>query len=64
MTNRFLVAWMAAVVMLVGSAAQAQQQGPLPTESSFSFAVYGDSRSMMYLPYKSEQEAEARRADG
>ena len=23
---------------------------------SFSFAVYGDSRSMMYLPYKSDQE--------
>ena len=61
MTNRFLVAWMAAVVMLVGSAAQAQQQGPLPTESSFSFAVYGNSRSMMYLPYKKEQEADARR---
>ena len=26
----------------------------------FSFAVYGDSRSMMYLPYKADQEAEAR----
>jgi Calcineurin-like phosphoesterase len=26
----------------------------------FSFAVYGDSRSMMYLPYKQDQEAEAR----
>src|SRR4029077_20012530 len=35
-----------------------------PTSNSagtrFSFAVYGDSRSMMYLPYKAEQEAEAR----
>ena len=28
--------------------------------SGFSFAVYGDSRSMMYLPYKADQEAEAR----
>jgi len=26
----------------------------------FTFAVYDDSRSMMYLPYKSEQEAQAR----
>jgi len=26
---------------------------------SFSFAVYGDSRSMMYLPYKSDQREEA-----
>jgi len=30
------------------------------SHSGFSFAVYGDSRSMMYLPYKSDQEAEAR----
>jgi calcineurin-like phosphoesterase family protein len=27
---------------------------------AFSFAVYGDSRSMMYLPYSSDQEPEAR----
>src|SRR5262245_62187333 len=26
---------------------------------AFSFAVYGDSRSMMYLPYKSAQREEA-----
>ena len=31
-----------------------------PPDTGFSFAVYGDSRSMLYLPYKSEQEAEAR----
>jgi hypothetical protein len=30
------------------------------TGSGFSFAVFGDSRSMMYLPYKANQEAEAR----
>ncbi len=34
------------------------QQKPAPSE--FSFDVYGDSRSMMYLPYKQDQEAEAR----
>jgi hypothetical protein len=27
----------------------------------FSFAVYGDSRSMMYLPYKASEEAAARK---
>jgi len=32
-----------------------------PADAGFSFAVYGDSRSMMYLPYKKEQEADARR---
>ena len=32
-----------------------------PADFGFSFAVYGDSRSMMYLPYKKEQEADARR---
>src|SRR5579862_6911135 len=37
------------------AAQQAQQ-----TASRFSFAVYGDSRSMFYLPYRSDQEAEAR----
>src|SRR5262249_19671558 len=30
-------------------------------DSDFSFDVYGDSRSMMYLPYKASQEADARR---
>ena len=31
-----------------------------PADLGFSFAVYGDSRSMMYLPYQSDQEADAR----
>src|SRR5262249_32687561 len=31
------------------------------TETGFSFAVYGDSRSMMYLPYKASEEKEARK---
>lgn len=29
-------------------------------QTGFSFAVYGDSRSMMYLPYKKDEEAEER----
>jgi hypothetical protein len=36
------------------------QQTSRPSDSGFSFAVYGDSRSMMYLPYRSDQEKEAR----
>src|SRR5664280_549922 len=36
------------------------QQTSRPAETGFSFDVYGDSRSMMYLPYKADQEAEAR----
>jgi Calcineurin-like phosphoesterase len=35
------------------------QQTTRGGDSSFSFAVYGDSRSMMYLPYKSDQRDEA-----
>jgi Calcineurin-like phosphoesterase len=40
-------------VLILAVRAPAQTNG-------FSFAVYGDSRSMMYLPYKADQEAEAR----
>jgi hypothetical protein len=36
----------------------AQQRKPA-AGSAFSFAAYGDSRSMMYLPYKSDQREEA-----
>ena len=41
---------------LPGSATNAVVQ---QATSGFSFAVYGDSRSMMYLPYKSDQREEA-----
>ena len=57
-----------AVAMFVGRPVDCGSQTEPPTKQSsmgqqaqgFSFAVYGDSRSMMYLPYKAEQEAEAR----
>jgi hypothetical protein len=39
----------------------AAQQTKRGAGSAFSFAVYGDSRSMMYLPYKSDQREEATR---
>ena len=37
------------------------EQALRPADSGFSFDAYGDSRSMMYLPYKEDQEAEARK---
>jgi len=37
------------------------QNAESTASSGFSFDVYGDSRSMMYLPYKADQEADARK---
>jgi len=37
------------------------QNTKLAAKSRFSFDVYGDSRSLLFLPYRQEQEAEARR---
>jgi hypothetical protein len=48
-----------AALALQPQTATAQETNPAAA-SAFSFAVYGDSRSMMYLPYKSDQEADAR----
>src|SRR2546430_12221998 len=47
------------VLLLPGANAHAQTATPA-MESAFSFAVYGDSRLMMYLAYKADQETEAR----
>lgn len=47
-------------VLVLRSFTAIAQQPPPPADSGFSFDVYGDSRSMMYLPYKASQEAEAR----
>ena len=49
-----------AAVLALQSRTATAQQVVHPTDTGFSFAVYGDSRSMFYLPYKSDQEAEAR----
>jgi hypothetical protein len=58
---RIILALAAVVILLelTGSAAKAQEQRR-PAKGEFTFAVYGDSRSMMYLPYKQAEEAEAR----
>src|SRR5262245_35388601 len=50
----------ALVALLVLQLGTATAQPAPPAQAGFSFAVYGDSRPMMYLPYKAEQEAEAR----
>jgi hypothetical protein len=58
--NTFVSAAALLVVCAECADAQTAQQAPPTAGSGFSFAVYGDSRSMMYLPYKADQEAEAR----
>lgn len=55
--HRLLLAFFIAPILMHSVLAQnAGSTAP----SRFSFDVYGDSRSMMYLPYKASQEAEAR----
>ena len=57
--------WLILFALIAGLALQPHtltaQQATHPSDKAFSFAVYGDSRSMMYLPYKQDQEAEARK---
>ena len=45
-----------AVLILAGSGLVAAQTA----EAGFSFAAYGDARTMIYVPYKADQDAEAR----
>src|SRR5215467_3697235 len=55
-----LLAFVAVLAVVAGRAATAEkstaEKKPAP---GFSFAVYGDSRSMMYLPGNSDQKEEA-----
>jgi len=66
MNRRHLMAAMCAA-LTAGCATQAEpsvgQNSDGLAARSFSFAVYGDSRSMMYLPYKADQEPQARPYD-
>jgi len=57
--NRRLVLSTLALLPAFQSQTATAQQTKRRTDSAFSFAVYGDSRSMMYLPYKSDQREEA-----
>jgi Calcineurin-like phosphoesterase len=56
--RRALLSSLALLPALQPQTAIAQQIRP-DGNTAFSFAVYGDSRSMMYLPYKSDQREEA-----
>ena len=56
--KHFLLA--AALGQVLGHSAVAQTPAS-PASAGFTFDVYGDSRSMMYLPYKANQEADARK---
>jgi hypothetical protein len=56
---RFHPAFFVFVAALILQLQPASAQPASPAQSGFSFAVYGDSRSMMYLPYKAEEEPQA-----
>src|SRR5262245_63997346 len=56
-------AFIALFALVAGPAAAAEGGTPAKKSASgFSFAVYGDSRSMMYLPYMETQKEEATNA--
>src|SRR5262245_41791103 len=58
-----LFALIALFTLVAGRAAAAEKSTPTKKPvSGFSFAVYGDSRSMMYLPYNLAQKDEATNA--
>jgi Calcineurin-like phosphoesterase len=59
MINRRLL--LSSLALITPQARTAFAQQTTQAGSPFSFAVYGDSRSMMYLPYKSDQREEATR---
>jgi Calcineurin-like phosphoesterase len=56
--KRLLLAVLLPQVLMHSAVAQNAKSAANP---GFSFDVYGDSRSMMYLPYRASQEADARK---
>ncbi len=54
----FIPCMFGVVIALLAGNLQAQKAS---APAAFSFDVYGDSRSMMYLPHKADQEADARK---
>jgi hypothetical protein len=59
MINRRVLLSSLALLPTLWPGLAAAQQAKRVGSRAFSFAVYGDSRSMMYLPYKSDQREEA-----
>jgi hypothetical protein len=66
MRSAIPTAWCGLIVALLGAGCDKASAGgekanaaPSPERGGFAFAVYGDSRSMLYLPYQESQKAEA-----
>ena len=59
--NRRVLLSTLALLPVLRPLATAAQPTKQRVAAAFSFAVYGDSRSMMYLPYEKDHEAEARK---
>src|SRR5712675_480181 len=57
-SDYFLLSYLI-IVGLIISGLPIHAQKPSHPTTGFSFAVYGDSRSMMYLPYKEEERDSA-----
>src|SRR5215467_12954416 len=57
--NRRVLLSTLALLAVLRPRTAAAQQAARDSNRAFSFVVYGDSRSMMYLPYKSDQRDEA-----
>jgi len=57
--NKICFAMVVAMVLVISAAAFAADKPKGQAESGFSFAAYGDSRTMMYLPRQSDQKEEA-----
>ena len=62
-THNHIVATLAMLALTLGGGCTTPHNAKATAraaDSGFSFAAYGDSRTMMYLPYRQDQEAEAR----
>jgi hypothetical protein len=62
-TPKHVAALSAVLALTLGAGcttSQTTKSASPAADSGFSFAAYGDSRTMMYLPYRQDQEAEAR----
>jgi len=62
-TRNSILATLAALTLTLGGGCSTLNDAKAASpaaDSGFSFAAYGDSRTMMYLPYRQDQEAEAR----
>jgi len=56
----FMLMGLSVAALALQPLAVSAQEAKHPASGGFSFDVYGDSRSMMFLPYQQDQEAQAR----